>query len=302
MKTKSSPESSLRLSIVIPNYNGEKLLEQNLPAVVRACRQWQKKGWEIVIVDDASDDGSVAFLGKNYPQVKVIVHRKNRRFAATCNTGVKSAGGKVVVLLNIDVSPESNFLKPLLAVFKNSQVFAVGCKEKDQRDGKVVYSGRSEGEFRRGFLLHRRAQDQNKTETLWATGGSMAVDRAKWLELGGMDTLYRPAYWEDIDLSWRARKKGWQVLFEPKSVVNHRHETTNLKVFGKEKMKKFAYKNQFLFVWKNGDVLMLAGHLFWLPYHLVIGLMKRDSLFWQGFLLALLQLPELLIKKIAKDR
>lgn len=284
----------IKLSVVIPNWNGKRLLEKNLPAVSKACQEWAETDWEIIVLDDASTDDSLAFLKENYPQLKVVVHKKNQRFAAVCNSGVKSARGKVVVLLNNDVSPEPGFLKPLIRHFKDPKVFAVGCKEKDIKNGEIIYSGRGLGEFKRGFLVHWRAKNQNKTDTLWATAGSMAVDRKKWLNLGGMDTLFRPAYWEDIDLSWRARKRGWKILFEPRSIVNHQHETTNLLAFGKEQMKKFAYKNQFLFVWKNGNSKILLQHIFWLPYHLLKALFAGDFLFWQGFFLALRQLPEVI--------
>lgn len=287
----------MKVSIVIPNWNGKRLLEKNLPSVIKACQEWGETDWEIIVVDDASTDESLIFLEENYPQVKVAVHQKNQRFAAACNTGVKKAKGEIVVLLNNDVSPKSDFLKPLVKHFKDSKVFAVGCKEKNIEGGKIIYGGRGLGEFKRGFLVHWRAKDQNKTDTLWASAGSMAVSREKWLSLEGMDKLFRPAYWEDIDLSWRARKKGWKILFEPKSIVNHHHETTNIPAFGKKQIKTFAYKNQFLFVWKNGDVKMIGGHLFWLPYHFLKTILVNDFLFWQGFFLALKQLPELLIKK-----
>lgn len=286
-----------KVSIVIPNWNGKQLLEKNLLAVIKACQKWAKTGWEIIVVDDASTDGSVAFLKENFPQVKVVVHQENQRFAAACNSGVEKARGKIIILLNNDVSPEPNFLKPLIKHFGNSKVFAVGCKEKNIEAGKTLYGGRGLGEFKRGFLVHWRAKNQNKTDTLWAAGGSMAVDRQKWLRLGGMDILFRPVYWEDIDLSWRAREKGWQVLFEPKSVVKHHHETTNIPSFGRKQMKIFAYKNQFLFVWKNGVPKVLLQHFFWLPYHLLKALFIGDFLFWQGFFRALVQLPETLRKR-----
>lgn len=279
----------MKFSIVLPNYNGKHLLEKNLPAVLAACQNW-----EIIVVDDASTDESVDFLSKNYPQIKIVKHSENQRFAVACNSGVKIARGEIVILLNNDVVPEVNFLKPLISHFNNPLVFAVGCKEKNIVNGRVFYSGRGQAEFRRGFLIHWRAKDQQKNDTYWATAGSMAVDREKYLKLGGMDSLFRPAYWEDIDLSWRARKRGWKVLFEPKSIVNHQHETTNIVAFGKRQMKKFAYKNQFLFVWKNGEAKILLQHLFWLPYHLLKSLFNGDLLFWQGFFLALCQLPEAL--------
>jgi len=284
----------MKISVVIPNYNGRRLLEKNLPAVIRACQNWRNEGWEVIVVDDASTDDSVEFLKENYPQVKIVKHLENQRFAAACNSGVRTARGDIVVLLNNDVSPEVNFLEPLIKHFEDPKVFAVGCKERGVIKGKVIYSGRSEAKFERGFLVHWRAADQNKKDTFWATGGSMAVDRKKWLEIGGMDILFKPAYWEDIDLSWRARKKGWKIIFEPNSIVNHHHETTNISVFGRQQMKIFAYKNQFLFVWKNGDWRMLVSHVFWLPYHFFKALISKDWEFYKGFWLALKQLPEVI--------
>jgi len=283
----------MNISIVIPNYNGKKLLEKNLPKVLQACQKWAKTGWEIVVADDASTDDSVAFLKKNYPQVKVIVHQKNQRFAANCNTGVKKAKGKVVVLLNNDVSPEPDFLKPLIKHFKNPKVFAVGCKEKDQKGKKIIWSGRGIMRFKRGLVVHWRARDQSKKTTSWVTAGSGVYDREKWLEIGGMDTLFRPAYEEDRDISYRALKHDWQILFEPKSIVNHHHETTNIRVFGPQKIKIISFKNQFLFVWKNiSDPDFLLSHLFWLPYHLILTNFRSRGLLLMGFLMALKQLPE----------
>jgi GT2 family glycosyltransferase len=282
--------------------------------VIQACQNWQKSppagGWEIIVVDDASTDKSVSFLKKNYPQIKVFVHQKNQRFAAACNSGVKKARGEVVVLLNNDVSPEPGFLKPLISHFKTPKVFAVGCKERDVKNKKVVWSGRGIMRFKRGLVVHWRAGDQNKKTTSWVAAGSGAYDREKWLKIGGMDTLFRPAYEEDRDLSYRASKHGWKILFEPKSVVVHHHETTNIKVFGRKRIEIISFKNQFLFVWKNiTDPGYLLKHFFWLPYHLILTNLRSQGLLETGFLLAVRQLPEVLksrraVKKlfIKKDR
>lgn len=280
---------AIKISIVIPNYNGRQLLEKNLPKVIVACQNC-----EIIVVDDASTDDSVDFIKKFYPQIKLVAHQKNQRFAAACNSGVKAGQGETIVLLNTDVDPEINFLKPLISHFDDLRVFAVGCQEKDIQDGKIILSGRAEARFERGFLVHWRANDQNQPETFWAAAGSMAVSREKYLKLGGMDTLFRPAYYEDIDLSWRAKEMGWKVLFEPKSVVNHHHETTNISVFSRQQMKIYAYKNQFLFIWKNGDLGIVVTHLFWLPYHLLKAVISGDWLFLKGFGLALRQLGVLI--------
>jgi len=270
------------VSVVIPSYNGTHLLKKYLPSVIKAC-----PGTEIIVVDDASTDDSVKFLNKKFPQVKLVINRTNQRFAVSCNQGIKAAKGQIAILLNNDVAPKKNFLKPLLKHFDKTQIFAVGCLEIQTIKGKQQHSGRSLCQFKRGFLVHQRAKNQFHSQTCWAAGGSMAVDRKKYLQLGGMDPLYKPAYWEDIDLSWRAKQKGWQVLFEPKSQVYHHHETTNISVFGKRKMQLMATRNQILFVWKNIRGRQLLEHFLWLPYHLILSTVRTQGVFLIAFIQAI---------------
>ena len=269
-------------SIVIPSYNGKKLLEKNLPKLIAAAPDA-----EIIVVDDASTDQSAEFIKRKFPQIKVIQHKKNQRFAAACNTGVKAAHGEIIVMLNNDVVPKKDFLKPLLKHFENGQIFSVGCREIGIKKGKKFISGRTEGKFKRGFLVHWRPKDQESQETLWSFGGSMAVDKKKYLQLGGMDELYSPAYWEDIDLCWRAKEKGWIILFEKNAVVFHNHETTNVSIFGKTRIQLYGFRNQILFVWKNIRGRQLLEHFLWLPYHLIFTTIESRGLFLLAFLLAI---------------
>jgi len=287
----------MKISIIVPSFNGKKLLEKNLPAVFKACQSFSgsKNDWEIIVVEDGSSDKSVSFIKEKYPTIKLVVHKDNQYFAVSCNDGVKAAQGEIVVLLNNDVIPEKNFLEPLLENFSDKMVFSVGCQEKSQDKSKTILSGRAGGEFKRGFLVHWRAKDQDKKDTLWTASGSAAYRKSLWVKLGGLDPLFRPAYGEDIDLSYRALKSGFKVLFEAKSKVFHQHETTNIKAFGEKKIKIYAFKNQFLFVWKNiTDIKYLFLHFFWLFYHLLSQLKNGDWLFFKGFLLAVKQLSETL--------
>ena len=104
-----------------------------------------------------------------------------------------------------------------------------------------------------------------------------------------MDKLYKPAYWEDIDLSWNAREKyGWKILFEPRSQVYHNHETTNVSVFGLRRMETMASRNQWLFVWKNIRGLKLLQHFLWLPYHLTFTTVRTKGVFAIGFFQAVI--------------
>lgn len=275
-----------QVSVVIPNY--EKLpLIKNLPAIIKACLPRQKAGLgaEIIVVDDASPDDIVTYLKVNFPQVKVVKNTINQRFAVSCNKGVKAASGKIIVLLNSDVAPKPGFLLPLIAHFSDPQVFAVSCLE-IQRHGR---SGRNRCQFKRGFLIHSAAPIV-AGNNCWATGGSSAFNRQKYLQIGGMDKLYSPAYWEDIDLSWQAREKfGWKILFEPKSQVYHNHETTNVSVFGQRQMELMALRNQILFVWKNIRGLKLLQHFLWLPYHLVFTTIRTKGIFGIALIKALCQ-------------
>jgi GT2 family glycosyltransferase len=285
------------ISVILPNYNGRKLLEKNLPGIIKALRKWHGNS-EIIVVDDASTDDSVLFLKENYPDIHLVVHQVNQRFAKTCNDGVDIAKGEIIVLLNTDVSPQEDFLKPLMEVFKDKEIFAAGCLEKSRINGKEIISGRALGKFERGFLVHRRAADQNKPDTLWALAGSSAYSKDIWLKLGGMDTLFKPAYAEDLDISYRALKSGYKIVFVPESKVSHNHETTNLAALGKNKMKIAAYKNQIIFVWKNiTDGKLLLNHFFWLPYHLLFDTVRTNGLFLIGFLQALVQLGKIIAKR-----
>lgn len=281
------------ISVVIPTHNGRHLLAANLPQIFAAA-----KNHEIIIVDDASTDDTVAWLESTYPTIKLIINSRNLRFAKAVNRGVTQAHGEIVVLLNNDVRPQANFLGPLIAPFADPQVFAVGCQEINQDHGHSILGGRGVGKFSRGLLVHARAKDQTRHATLWVTAGSGAFRKGLWDKLGGLDPLYRPAYGEDQDLSYTALKSGYKVMFAPDSQVNHVHETTNLRTFGAWTITAVGFKNQFLFVWKNiSSLRLLLQHLFWLPYHLILTNIRSRGLLVIGFFLALTQLPQALLSR-----
>lgn len=278
----------MNVSIVIPNYNGEGLIKKNLPKVLTACH-----GAEIIVVDDASADKSVEVL-KQF-DVKIIVNEKNLGFSSTINRGVKEAKGEVVVLLNTDVIPQKDFLEPLLKHFDNPKVFAVGCMDESMEDGKKVLRGRGIGSWQRGFLVHARGE-VDKSNTLWVNGGSGVFRKSIWEKLGGFDELYNPFYYEDIDISYRAQKSGLQIVFEPKSIVVHEHEQGAIKnKYSSSQIKTIAYRNQFIFAWKNAtDFSLRLSHILWFPYHVIKALLRVDLSFFLGFITAFIRLPKVI--------
>jgi GT2 family glycosyltransferase len=286
----------MKLSIVIPSYNGKHLLERNLPAVMAAAGKLKA---EIIIVDDGSTDGTGTWLEKTHPEVKVIRHSSPQRFGKSCNDGVLGASGEVVVLLNNDVEPKADFLIPLIPHFTDEMVFAVSCKEVNFENGEKIFGGRGEMTFKRGLVIHWRPKDQDSSRTMWVSGGSAAFRRDIWLKLGGFDNLFYPAYEEDRDLSWQALKSGYKLRFEPKSVVFHHHETTNKLIFGRNLIEIMSLKNQLLFVWKNiSQPKLLAEHIFWLPYHLIVTSFRTKGAFTVSFFWALFQFPQALASRI----
>lgn len=283
-----------RVSVVIPNWNGMHLLEKHLPSVIRAVDDA-----EIIVVDDGSTDGSVRYLQEKFPDVVLIEKKKHEGFASTVNTGAVKAKGAIIVLLNTDVVPDKKFLDTLLPHFDDSSVFAVGCLDKSVEGNRVVLRGRGEAAWKRGFFEHWRGE-VNKTDTAWVSGGSGAFRKSMWDELGGMDPLFNPFYWEDIDLSYRARKAGYRVVFEPKSTVSHYHEEGRIRqTYAPHIVKIIAYRNQFIFTWKNiSDAGFLFSHACWTPIRLFQSLLTGDIWMTVGYWAALVRLPKIFVSRM----
>ena len=284
----------MSVSIVIPNWNGVYLMKKHLRDVIASAPDA-----EVIIADDMSTDGSVEYLRKNFPSVTVVARTKREGFAANVDAVVGSAHGDVVVLLNTDVAPEKGFLTPLLIHFRDPDVFAVGCLEKSREQGKIILRGRGIARWVKGYFIHARGET-DRSDTAWVSGGSGAFRRSMWNELGGMDAVYNPFYWEDIDLSYRARKAGWKILFEPKSVVHHYHEEGKIqREFSADDVKRVVYRNQFIFIWKNvTDTGIIIAHLLITPIRIIQALFSGDHLMLQGWFLALLNLPVVLKKRM----
>lgn len=299
----------MKIEIIIPNFNGLELLRKNLPKVLDAARK--QKNITVTIVDDGSlleeqnelSDFVEKINSTSKVQVKLMLYQKNAGFSTNVDRAALISSSDILILLNTDVSPSEDFLEPLLVHFNDDKMFGVGCMD-ESIENKTVLRGRGIGEWKRGFIIHRKGE-VDKTDTFWVSGGSGAFRTKTFQMLGGLDPLYDPFYWEDIDLSYRAQKSGYKVLFEPKSIVTHIHKKGSIKKHYKDSViRAYAMRNQFTFVWKNiTDKNLLLFHLVWLPYHLLRAILRGDWVFLKGFFLAILRLLDIMEhRKIQKKQ
>lgn len=252
-------------SVVIPNWNGRDLLERYLPSVAAALAG--NPGNEIIVVDNGSSDDSAAFVREAFPGVRLLALDRNLGFGGGSNAGFRAANNDIVVLLNSDMQVEPDFLAPLLEGFRDERVFAVSCqiffRDPARRREET---GLTQGWWQDGGLKVRHRLDPAITELypcFYGGGGSCAFDRRKFLELGGFDELLAPFYLEDTDLGYLAWKRGWQVLYQPRSIVYHEHRGTIGKHFSDAQIQTVLKKNHLLFCWKNiHDWRRLAAHFF----------------------------------------
>lgn len=292
----------MKIDVVIPNYNGSNLIKKNITDVIKSFGDF--KNVSVIIVDDGSNPEDViklrstvdlANMSSKIP-ISLILREKNGGFSSAVNTGVKNSKADLVMLLNSDAVPYKGFLEPILENFKNDpMLFGVGCMDISIEGKDRVERGRGVAYWKKGILRHKRGE-VGRRDTFWISGGSSMVRRDLYQKFGGMDEIYNPFYWEDIDLSYRVQKSGYNIAFEKESKVEHRHDEGAIKKhFKKNKITTIVYRNQFIFHWKNiTDTTLVISHFFWLPFHLLNAVLKKDTNLLKGFFLALRKLPEII--------
>jgi len=269
------------ISIIIPVYKNYQMFFKFLE-----INKKYFEGCETVIMNDYPQENITRQVKKIYPEAIVVNNKKNRGFAGNVNKGVKLAKKRYVFLMNSDVVlRDESFKNTIIHFKKNKKLFAVGFAQ-IEKDGRIV--GANKGYFKDGFINHLHqptTNHQSPTTNFWAEGGASIFDRKLFLKLGSLDDLFNPFYWEDIDLSYRAWKSGYQIIFDPNILVEHHHESTIGKYFQQQKILRTAFRNQLYFHWKNlTDKDLLIKHFF--------GLIR--NIFRPGFFDALLNLPKIL--------
>ncbi len=278
------------ISVVIPTYKNKEQfirnLRHNLPLL---------NGNEIIVVNDDPNESLKTDL-KEFKNIVLIENSVNLGFGQSANTGIKKAGHEYIMLLNNDVLLKDDSYKAALEHFrKNSSLFAIGFAQ-IEKSGNIV--GKNRIYWQKGFFNHQKATNLKSGINAWVEGGACMIDKIKFIDLGGFDTLYSPFYWEDVDLSYRAWKKGYSILFESKILVKHDHqsgESSIRKHFSSNFIKTISFRNQIIFIWKNiNDGKMIIEHLFYILPTLFFQSLKGDLSFLRGFIQALVKIPSIL--------
>lgn len=271
---KRTVDGEIEVTMIIVTWNGREYLERHLPSLMAAIR-CARVPCETLIVDNGSTDGTVAWLRTQYPEVRVLALKRNEGFAKGNNRGALEARGRILVFLNNDVQIEVGFLNPLLESLRASDVFAVGA-HLNSLSGKQHETGLTRGRFHRGLFTveHARAIPERAAPCLYPSAAAIAVDRDKFLSLGGFSELFEPFYWEDADLGYRAWKRGWRVLFEPRSLAYHQRRGT-VGRYSPGFIERVFERNRWLFTWKNlHDRRLWYRHMAWLPLRLLGDLLR----------------------------
>ncbi len=244
------------IDVIIPSYNGRYLLEKNLPSIIKNTQNIGK----VIIIDNGSNDDTVTWLNKNYPQVIIIKNKTNLGYVKPINQGISKSSSEFFILINNDVSPHKGYDTKSLPYFSDPEVFAVTFNEESSswpdmywKDGKMQFT---------------HGKDKSKPVlSSWASGGSALFRRSTWNTLGGLDEIYAPFYWEDIDIGYRAWKSGYKIIWEPEAIVIHQHESTAKKL-NPSYLSLIKQRNELLFNWLNvKDSEFVWRHLFFLLIH-----------------------------------
>lgn len=218
----------MNIAIVILNWNGEHLLKEFLPSVIK-----YSDGHDIYIVDNASDDNSLRYIHQNFPNIKTIELDKNYGYAGGYNEAVKKIDTEVLCFLNSDIQVTKNWLNPIIEVFnKNPNTRIIQPKILDHKNpSQFEYAGAAGGfidqlgyPYCRGRIFKTIEKDNgqydNTCPIFWASGACFFVRKKTFDMLNGFDASFF-MHMEEIDFCWRAHNAGFGVSYVGNAKVYH---------------------------------------------------------------------------------
>jgi GT2 family glycosyltransferase len=266
------------VSIIIPHWNGRHHLDDCL----NALRRQTFTDFEVLLVDNGSNDGSQAYVRDHFPEVRLIELGQNRGFTGACNAGWAAAQGEFILLLNNDTEADAGWVAAVVDAFRRhpqAGVIASKLLLFDQRD-----HFHSAGDFvrldgipgNRGVWRRDTGQFEAEELVFSACGGAAGYRRAMLDEIGFLDDDFFFSC-EDVDMGWRANLAGWEVWYAPTAVVYHKLKATG----GSETGSYYDGRNFLYLLWKNYPGSLLRRH--WPLIFRAQWQISREALYaWRG--------------------
>lgn len=250
------------VSVILVNYKGA----EDTITCLRYFDEidWPRDKFELIVVDNDSQDGSVEAIRAAVPHAVVVDAGSNTGFAGGCNLGVSHAKGEYVAFINNDARPDAGWIRAAVEAFEaDAQVGAVASKVLDWSGELIDYADGSLTWYGMGYK--REAEKPNSAEfdvpkdVLFGTGAAMFVRADLYREVGGFDERFFMFY-EDVDLGWRLNILGWRMRYVPTSLAFHKHHVT-MKKFGNFRESYLLERNALMSMYKNLDDESLAKAL-----------------------------------------
>lgn len=247
----------MKVTIIIPNYNGAHFLKPCLEKLKTQTFQ----DFETLVVDNGSEDGSLALLREAYPEVRVISLGKNQGFSRAVNTGIRASRSPYVILLNNDTEPEPGYVEALIrSIGRSKRIFSVSPKMIQLHDRGLIDDA---GDLytivgwaaQRGVGQPVEAYDR-PCRIFSACAGAAIYRRSVFEKIGCFDELHF-AYLEDIDVGFRAKLAGYRNEYCPEAVVYHVGSGTSGSRYNPFKV-RLAARNSVYLNYKNMPAVMLA--------------------------------------------
>lgn len=296
-------------SVIVPNWNGRDLLKDCL----QSLENQSYKGFEIILVDNGSTDGSVKYVVEKFPHVRIVKLEKNYGFAKAINEGVKVSNAEFVVFLNNDTEVKKDCLKNLISSAKrHPEVISVNAKLLNYYNREIIDGvGILINEVGQARSIGWQEKDRGQYREQYifgATGGGSLFKRVEFISIGMFDENYF-MYSEEVDFAFRAQFLGYKSIFCPKAVLFHKHKATAKKL--PQNLEYWQFRNMTQTLFKDFPSAILFKKWRWLKIilvHLNTYLYQlKNGFFWPPFLADLwifISLPHLLNerKKIQESR
>lgn len=235
---------TVRASMVVLNFNQSDLLVDRVASI----RETAGSHDDVIVVDNASNDGSAGAVKERFPDVRIVENPTNR-YIFGLNDGLGVAKGRFVAFCNNDMVVEPSFVERAAECFADD--VAAVCARVLDRNG-AEQGTRTAGRFEHGLLFYSLLTRVNRvTDCFFAVGGKSFFRRGVLDEVGSIDELLWPMYHEDIELSYRIWKAGYRIVYATRSVFHHLCGQTSTKVFTQTELRPFVRQNELLTVWKD---------------------------------------------------